>query len=69
MRNQLKASIRETGPRAAAKIAEIRNQIKYGDKLGPSADQLFKDKGSWEKVVEGLSKTNDGLNKFLDVKK
>lgn len=68
LRNQLKDQIRRTGPITAKMWAEARNTWKYGNRLGPSAEQLVqKANGNWDKVVEGIGKTDDWLNKFLGI--
>lgn len=39
-RNKLKGSIRKEGPEIFKKIAELRNQKKYGNKIGPEYETL-----------------------------
>jgi len=42
-----------------------RNLIEYGRKQGPTADQLFEKKGSWEYVVFGSVKSSRAMDALL----
>ena len=75
-RNKLKVTIRQQGPTLFRKIAEWRNQKKYGDPIGPTHEQLFKrlsGKVPADKInitiIEGVQKTNKGFNAVGDVLK
>jgi hypothetical protein len=67
LRNQLKVDIRAQGSWFAARSADLRNLIRYGNRAGPTADDLFRQYGSWEKVVEAVGRTNQTLNRALGV--
>jgi hypothetical protein len=67
LRNELKRNIRAQGSWIVARVAELRNLVKYGDRLGPSPDALFRTYGSWEKALEAISRTNVTLNKVMGV--
>jgi hypothetical protein len=42
-----------------------RNLIEYGRKNGPTADQLFEKKGSWESVIFGSVKSSRAMDVLL----
>jgi len=58
LRNQLKLDLRAQGSWFAARAADLRNLVRYGDRAGPTADQLYERYGTWERVLESLSRTN-----------
>jgi len=47
------------------KSMQERNLIEYGRKQGPTADQLFEKKGSWEYVVFGSVKSSRAMDALL----
>lgn len=58
MRNDAKDIVRAgMTPEQVAEL-EARNQKKYGNPLGPTADQLYLKYGSWEKVVEAATRSS-----------
>jgi hypothetical protein len=68
-RNNLKVTIRQKGPDLFRKIAEWRNQAKYGNPIGPSYEQLSKNlagKVAAEEIdraiIGGVTKTSKGFN-------
>lgn len=65
MRNELKVWARDLGSFWARKYAEVRNWWKYGDSVGPTADQLLNQYGSWEKVIEASMRTSRSINEWL----
>jgi hypothetical protein len=56
IRNQLKVQYRALSPADAAKAFEQRNILKYGNPLGPSADQLRAAGKTWEQIIEGAAR-------------
>jgi hypothetical protein len=70
IRNELKLNIRAQGSKLLGKLADIRNQLKYGDRGGPTAEWLYKhNDDNWEKAMDSISRTNKGLNRLLGAKK
>lgn len=65
MRNEVKALAREGQGLVSRTVVELRNLAVYGNKLGPTADQLYKKYGSWEKVVEKILQTNEKVNRIV----
>lgn len=63
LRNQLKLEVRRQGPWWAARAADIRNIFKYGNRAGPSADDLIKRYGSAENALEALGRTSSAVNR------
>jgi hypothetical protein len=71
-RNQLKHEIRERGNPIFTEWAAHRNTVKYGDKLGPNLDYLYKRQEEkhpdWTaaqirtEVLKGVSRTNADVN-------
>ncbi|MEO6904160.1 MAG: hypothetical protein ABI315_13560, partial [Bacteroidia bacterium] len=47
------------------KALEVGNIKRYGNPIGPSADDLFNSKGSWEDVIEGSMKKDPEINTLL----
>lgn len=69
MRNQQKVTARSTmSPEGVAEL-EARNMKKYGHPVGPTADKLYKDNGSWEGVIEKATKKDQAINWLLGIKK
>ncbi|MGK5543909.1 hypothetical protein ACSNOH_04095 [Streptomyces sp. URMC 127] len=65
MRNDAKDIIRAgMTPEQVAELEE-RNQKKYGNPLGPTADQLYVKYGSWEKVSEAATRSNEAVDREL----
>ena len=67
LRNQLKLDLRAEGSWFSARAADIRNMIKYGDRAGPSADDLYRQYGSWERALDAMGRTNATVNRALGV--
>lgn len=65
LRNQLKSDNRASMKPEELKALENRNIVKYGDPLGPGADQLFAQHEDWEKVTEKTMETDKPINKLL----
>lgn len=71
-RNLLKAEIRNRGNPLFKEWAAKRNEIKYGDPLGPDYDYLYQKQAEkhpeWDKVqinteiLQGVSRTNEQVN-------
>ncbi|WP_123525371.1 hypothetical protein [Streptomyces sp. 840.1] len=65
MRNDAKDIVRAgMSPEQVAEL-EARNQKKYGNPLGPTADQLYLKYGSWEKVVEAATRSSAAVDHEL----
>ncbi|WLQ51543.1 hypothetical protein P8A21_30455 [Streptomyces poriferorum] len=65
MRNDAKDVIRAgMTPEQVAEL-EARNQKKYGNPLGPTADQLYMKYGSWEKVAEAATRSSAAVDQEL----
>ena len=47
------------------KSMQERNIIEYGNASGPRADQLYLEKGSWEKVARGSVKSDRAMDILL----
>jgi RHS repeat-associated protein len=67
LRNELKLNIREQGSWFAARAADIRNLLKYGNRAGPSPNNLFRQYGSWDKALDAISRTNPMINRVMGV--
>lgn len=63
LRNELKLEVRRQGPWWAARAADIRNIFKYGNRAGPSADDLVRQYGSAENALEALGRTSSAVNR------
>ena len=71
-RNQLKATIRNKGNAILKKVFESRNLAKYGDKLGPSYQQLYNKYAKQgltpeeinSKIIKGSGKANLRVNRW-----
>ena len=57
MRNGLKADARQRSDPAIKTIIEARCLKRYGNALGPTADQMFLKYGSWEAVIAAAART------------
>ncbi|MFI1225552.1 MULTISPECIES: hypothetical protein [unclassified Streptomyces] len=65
MRNDAKDVVRAgMTPEQVAEL-EARNQKKYGNPLGPTADQLYLKYGSWEKVSEAATRSSAAVDREL----
>lgn len=67
LRNQLKLDLRAQGSWLAARAADVRNLFIYGNTAGPTADDLYRQYRSWEKVLEALGRTETTVNTALGV--
>ena len=67
MRNELKLNIRAQGSWLAARAADARNLLRYGNRAGPSADDLFRRYASWDAALQAISRTHPTLNHILGV--
>jgi len=61
-RNELKAAIRAQGPVLFKKIAELRNQVKYKNPLGPTYEELRAVKTD-EQIIARMTETSATFNK------
>jgi hypothetical protein len=59
------ASYEERGDNEGLEAMKERNIQEYGRAQGPTADQLFEKKGSWEDVIFGSVKPNRAMNVLL----
>jgi len=50
-RNALKVAARAFDDPLVIRVLERRNLLKYGNPIGPNADQLFVKYGGWEAVI------------------
>lgn len=65
MRNDAKDIIRAgMTPEQVAEL-EARNEKKYGNPLGPTADQLYMKYGSWEKVADAATRSSAAVDQEL----
>lgn len=64
-RNALKLEMRELGPWAAARGADMRNLIKYGDRAGLNAEQMYQKYGSWDAVLSAVQRSSSFFNKLV----
>jgi hypothetical protein len=55
-RNALKVKYRELSPADFVKQAEARNVEKYGNPLGPTADQLRAQGKTWEQIIDSAAR-------------
>jgi hypothetical protein len=61
-RNDLKAAIREEGPTLFKKIAEYRNNAKYGNPIGPAYEELRAAGKADSAIIAGVTDTSKGFN-------
>lgn len=61
-RNELKLVIRNAGPAVFKRIAELRNNSKYKNALGPTYETLAAKSTDLE-IIEGVVRTSGGFNK------
>lgn len=64
IRNQIKLEERAKSSWFAKAYANATNLFKYGNVAGPSADDLYRQHGSWERALESLAKTRGNVNRL-----
>lgn len=64
-RNAAKVIVRSQQDPALTAQQEARNLQKYGNPVGPTADQLLQKYGSWEEVIKAAYRTDPETNRFL----
>ncbi|MEU3727562.1 hypothetical protein [Streptomyces sp. NPDC031705] len=67
MRNQAKEITRAGMTPEEVRILEERNTAKYGNPLGPTADQLYAKYGSWQKVTAASMRTSYAVDRELSL--
>ncbi|MFF9913294.1 hypothetical protein [Streptomyces sp. NPDC013457] len=67
MRNQAKAITRAGMTEEEVRILEERNMAKYGNPLGPTADQLYVKYGSWQQVIDASMRTSYAVDRELSL--
>ncbi|MFC8273230.1 hypothetical protein ACFUJR_12005 [Streptomyces sp. NPDC057271] len=67
MRNQAKAITRAGMTEDEVRILEERNTAKYGNPLGPTADQLYVKYGSWQQVIDASMRTSYAVDRELSL--
>lgn len=67
MRNEAKDITRAGMSPEAVQALEERNMKKYGNPLGPTADQQFAKYGSWAKVIEASTRTSAAVDQELGI--
>ncbi|MFF0435198.1 hypothetical protein ACFYU9_23565 [Streptomyces sp. NPDC004327] len=67
MRNQAKEITRAGMSPEEVRILEERNMAKYGNPLGPTADQLYAKYGSWDKVIDASMRTSYAVDRELSL--
>ncbi|WP_407565496.1 hypothetical protein [Streptomyces sp. 184] len=67
MRNQAKEITRAGMSPDEVRILEARNQAKYGNPLGPTADQLHAKYGSWQEVIAASTRTSTAVDEALSL--
>lgn len=65
MRNEAKDITRAGMSPQQVRLLEERNLAKYGNRLGPTADQLHAKYGSWQKVIDASLRTSSGVDHAL----
>jgi RHS repeat-associated protein len=65
-RNDLKLELRAAGPWLAGRLADMRNLVKYGNRAGPTADQLLETHGTWEGVVDSVKRTSKAADRLAE---
>lgn len=65
MRNQAKEITRAGMTPEEVRVLEERNIAKYGNPLGPTADQLYVKYGSWQKVTDASMRTSYAVDREL----
>ncbi|MEV6578730.1 hypothetical protein AB0M92_11285 [Streptomyces sp. NPDC051582] len=67
MRNQAKAITRAGMTPEEVRILEERNIAKYGNPLGPTADQLYAKYGTWQQVIDASMRTSYAVDRELSL--
>ncbi|MEV2250408.1 hypothetical protein AB0I94_07520 [Streptomyces sp. NPDC050147] len=67
MRNDAKDITRAGMTPAQVEALEERNMKKYGNPLGPTADQQFAKYGSWAAVIEAATRTSTAVDQELGI--
>lgn len=67
MRNQAKAITRAGMTPEEVRILEERNLAKYGNPLGPTADQLYAKYGTWQQVIDASMRTSYAVDRELSL--
>ncbi|MEW1700080.1 hypothetical protein [Streptomyces sp. NPDC091278] len=67
MRNEAKEITRAGMSPEEVRILEARNIAKYGNPLGPTADQLYVKYGSWQQVIEASTRTSYAVDRALSL--
>ncbi|TXS57763.1 hypothetical protein EAO77_06715 [Streptomyces sp. t39] len=67
MRNQAKEITRAGMTPEEVRLLEERNIAKYGNPLGPTADQLFAKYGSWQQVTDASMRTSYAVDRELSL--
>ena len=67
MRNQAKEITRAGMTPAEVRVLEERNQAKYGNPLGPTADRLYAKYGSWPEVIAASTRTSTAVDEALSL--
>ncbi|MHC0434147.1 hypothetical protein ACX6XY_28845 [Streptomyces sp. O3] len=65
MRNEAKDITRAGMSPEDVEALEQRNIEKYGNPLGPTADQLYAKYGSWQAVIEASTRSNPAVDREL----
>ena len=65
LRNALKQEIRAQGPWWAARLAEFRNLVKYGNPTGPTADWMLGEYGNAQDALDALERTDPTVNQWV----
>jgi len=63
-RNMLKEQIRDEGPRIVKVLAEARNMRKYGNVVGPTAEELRAGGRTSEEIIEGVVRSNPSVTRW-----
>jgi hypothetical protein len=58
-RNDLKREVRQADNALVVRLMERRNRRRYGDPIGPGADQLYAKYGGWGEVIEAACRHAD----------
>ncbi|MEU7115190.1 hypothetical protein [Streptomyces sp. NPDC046182] len=67
MRNQAKAITRAGMTPEEVRVLEARNMAKYGNPLGPTADQLYAKYGTWQQVIDASMRTSYAVDRELSL--
>lgn len=67
MRNDAKDITRAGMTPEAVRALEERNMKKYGNPLGPTADQQFAKYGSWAEVIAAATRTSAAVDRELGI--